>query len=66
MDINATNISYYLLFSLVLSVISYFLLSGDRKRPSADATIILLLTPIPPLPLIALFLFYLKPNKSNP
>jgi hypothetical protein len=68
MEVNATVIGYavviYMVFSLCLAVLSYFLLKNNRKAPSSDALMVLLLMLVPPLSLIALFIFYLKPNKQ--
>jgi hypothetical protein len=65
MNINANIIGYYIVFSIVLALISYFILKGNRKSPSKDAFVILLLMIVPPFGVIALFIFYLKNNKVN-
>ena len=68
MDIGITNVNvvgYYIVLSLFLALVSYFILKENRKFPSKDAFVISLLTIAPPLNVVALFIFYLKKNKIN-
>jgi len=65
MELNINVIGYWFVFSLLLSLVAYFLLKPTREFPFRDSVIILLLSVIPPLSLLALVCFYMIPMNKH-
>tara|TARA_R110000787_G_scaffold41731_5_gene102793 strand:+ start:1268 stop:1471 length:204 start_codon:yes stop_codon:yes gene_type:complete len=63
--ININYVAYYLLFSLALAVVAYFVLQTKSPKPLKDSLFILLAMMLPPLAIIVFFYSFFKAPKST-
>lgn len=61
--INYTYVGYYILFSLLLAAVAYFVLQTKSPKPLKDALFILLAMVFPPLALIIFLYTFFKAPK---